>query len=159
MEALREWVLGICIAAVAASIVKIISPSGGMQRTMKVISAVFMLCIIISPLIGEVSFDFDAESYAVEIPDSSELSERIEEQTDIYTKAQLKALIETYLKREGIERAHISIIMERDEHSQICVIRADVYVEDEFMHLTQQAKQNIEKELGAQIMFYSYNDA
>ncbi len=159
MEALREWVLGICIAAVAASIVKIISPSGGMQRTMKVISAVFMLCIIISPLIGEVSFDFDAESYAVEIPDSSELSERIEEQTDIYTKAQLKALIETYLKREGIERAHISIIMERDENSQISVIRADVYVEDEFMHLTQQAKQNIEKELGAQIMFYSYNDA
>ena len=140
MEALREWVLGICIAAVAASIVKIISPSGGMQRTMKVISAVFMLCIIISPLIGEVSFDFDAESYAVEIPDSSELSERIEEQTDIYTKAQLKALIETYLKREGIERAHISIIMERDENSQISVIRADVYVEDEFMHLTQQAK-------------------
>ncbi len=157
MEAIRDWILSICIAAVAASIVKIIAPSGGIQRTMKVISAVFMLCIIISPLIGEVSFNFEKELDKVQIPSRSEFSESIEEQTDIYTKAQLQKLMETYLQKEGIERARISIIMERDEDSRISIIKADVYVEDEFLHLTEKAKQNIEKELGIEIMFYSYN--
>lgn len=157
MEALRDWILSICVAAVAASLVKIIAPSGGIQRTMKIISAVFMLCIIISPLIGKVSFDFGKELDRIQITSSSEFSESIEEQTDIYTKAQLKNLMEAYLQKEGIERAHISIIMERDENSQISVIKADVYVEDEFLPLTSAAKQNIEKELGFEVMFYSYN--
>lgn len=157
MEALRDWILSICIAAVVASVVKIIAPSGGIQRTMKIISAVFMLCIIISPLIGEVSFDFEKELDKVQIPSGSEFSESIEKQTDIYTKAQLKKLMETYLQKEGIERARIGIIMERDENSQISIIKADVYVEEEFLPLVESAKQNIEKELGIEVMFYSYN--
>lgn len=157
MEALRDWILSICIAAVVASVVKIIAPSGGIQRTMKIISAVFMLCIIISPLIGEVSFDFEKELDKVRIPSGSEFSESIEKQTDIYTKAQLKKLMETYLQKEGIERARIGIIMERDENSQISIIKADVYVEEEFLPLVESAKQNIEKELGIEVMFYSYN--
>ena len=157
MEALRDWILSICIAAVVASVEKIIAPSGGIQHTMKILSAVFMLCIIISPLIGEVSFDFEKELDKVQIPSGSEFSESIEKQTDIYTKAQLKKLMETYLQKEGIERARIGIIMERDENSQISIIKADVYVEEEFLPLVESAKQNIEKELGIEVMFYSYN--
>ena len=157
MEALRDWILSICIAGVVASVVKIIAPSGGIQRTMKIISAVFMLCIIISPLIGEVWCVLEKEFDEVQIPDGSEFSEVFEKQTDIYTKAQLKKLMETYLQKEGIERARIGIIMERDENSQISIIKADVYVEEEFLPLVESAKQNIEKELGIEVMFYSYN--
>ena len=79
MEAIRDWILSICIAAVAASIVKIIAPSGGIQRTMKVISAVFMLCIIISPLIGEVSFNFEKELDKVKEPPHKRRSREREE--------------------------------------------------------------------------------
>ncbi len=158
MDAVRTWIIGICAAAVAASIARIITPSGGVQRTMKIISAVFMLCIVTSPLIGEISFDFSKELDAVSIPQSSELSDTVMQQTEVYTQSQLKSLMESYLKKYGIERARISIIMEREQDMRISIVRAEAGVSEEYMSLVPEAKKNIEQETGIEIIFYSYND-
>lgn len=157
MDTLREWITGICVAAVAASAAKIITPSGSMQRTMKIVSAALVLCIIISPLIGEVSFNFGDELDSVYIESSGELEKTAAEQTERYTEAQLKTLIEPYLKKYGIERAEISIIMERDENMRISLICAEIGISAGDMPCAASAEKNIEQELGIETMFYSYN--
>ena len=59
MTTLTSWILSICVAAVVASIFKLVQPNGNMQKMMQSVIAIFILCIMILPLTSGLVFDLD----------------------------------------------------------------------------------------------------
>lgn len=51
MDALRNWALAVCVAAVAGSLAYLASPSGALQRVYKITISVFFLCAMLSPVL------------------------------------------------------------------------------------------------------------
>lgn len=56
MEALRQWALSLIAAALAGTFACIVIPGGSMEKTVKAISGIFVVCAICSPL-GQTDFD------------------------------------------------------------------------------------------------------
>ncbi len=56
MTVLKEWLLGICLAAILLGVVRLLSPSGPLQRTMQTVTALVFIGILLhtfSPFVGE----------------------------------------------------------------------------------------------------------
>ena len=52
MNYVREWAAIICFASVACTMLELLSPSGKMEKMMRFVFGAFMICAMITPLIG-----------------------------------------------------------------------------------------------------------
>ena len=154
MASLREWILSICIAAVVASIVKIVAPSGSMQKMMRVVSSAFILCILLLPLIGNVTFDINEywDNIAVPIANGG-LAKQAVAQTFEYVEGRIGERVEASLKKIGIENAKVNIIMDTNGDGSISIIQADIYVCEKDMDKTPAARDYIQSWLGGYVQF------
>ncbi|MEG1760821.1 MAG: hypothetical protein RR115_01530 [Hydrogenoanaerobacterium sp.] len=88
MDALREWALAVCAAAVAGSLVCLLCPAGEAAKAYKVTVSVFLLCVILSPVItGVLGSDW---GYA-----DISLNSKAEENTDV-----LNAMVEAQIEND-----------------------------------------------------------
>ena len=58
MEAIRTWALTVALAALAGGIVWLLAPKGTVQKAVRTVVAVFMLCAFLSPLVSLRGLDF-----------------------------------------------------------------------------------------------------
>ena len=60
MESLRTWALSIAMAALAGGVVWLLAPKGGVQKALRALIAVFLLCSFLTPFFtrGGVNLDW-----------------------------------------------------------------------------------------------------
>ncbi|MDR2753732.1 MAG: hypothetical protein LBB50_05440 [Oscillospiraceae bacterium] len=90
MEFLRNWALTVALSALAGGVVWLLAPKGSVQKAVRTVVAVFLLCAFLSPLFWRREVSPDWIWPEVEI-DCSAMEEAV--------TRQLQAAVETELER------------------------------------------------------------
>jgi len=113
MQTIRTWALTIALAALAGGIVWLLAPKGSVQKAVRTVVAVFLLCAFLSPLFDRRGIDFTLllpeDAAAPTIPGFDETISR-----------QLQSAVEAELIRR------ISGVLEERKISGQILVRTDI---------------------------------
>lgn len=134
---ISTWAQSIIIAVIIATIIEMILPSGSSKKYIKVVTGVYILFTIISPVITKftgktlaVSDILELDSYVNEIK-QKEVSQNLLAKNnsssikDIYT-ANLKSDIKNKLKQKGYNANNIVLTVGDDENYTLNKIELDI---------------------------------
>lgn len=144
MQVVREWAVGMCAAAIAGAAAKLLMPSGSLEKSVKIVVSVFLLCAMILPFCAKESA---SQRYISMNFDESELTEQaLTDEVSRQTAQYLKNSIEKTMEKNGISYGDVVIEMELKDESvsvgKITVINPDTD--------TQTVQKIIREELGAE---------
>jgi len=113
MQTIRAWMLTIALSALAGGIVWLLTPKGSVQKAVRTVVAVFLLCAFLSPLLNRQGIDFafllPEEAAAPTIPGFDETVSR-----------QLQSAVEQELTRR------IFSVLEEQKISGQILVRTDI---------------------------------
>ena len=134
---ISTWAQSIIIAVIIATIIEMILPSGSSKKYIKVVTGVYILFTIISPVITKftgktlaVSDILELDSYVNEIKQKEVTQNLLAENNsssikDIYT-ANLKSDIKNKLKQKGYSANNIVLTVGDDENYTLNKIELDI---------------------------------
>ena len=134
---ISTWAQSIIIAVIIATIIEMILPSGSSKKYIKVVTGVYILFTIISPVITKftgktlaVSDILELDSYVNEIKQKEVSQNLLAENNsssikDIYT-ANLKSDIKNKLKEKGYSANNIVLTVGDDENYTLNKIELDI---------------------------------
>lgn len=134
---ISTWAQSIIIAVIIATIIEMILPSGSCKKYIKVVTGVYILFTIISPVITKftgktlaVSDILELDSYVNEIKQKEVSQNLLAENNsssikDIYT-ANLKSDIKNKLKQKGYSANNIVLTVGDDENYTLNKIEIDI---------------------------------
>lgn len=134
---ISTWTQSIIIAVIIATIIEMILPSGSSKKYIKVVTGVYILFTIISPVITKftgktlaVSDILELDSYVNEIKQKEVTQNLLAENNsssikDIYT-ANLKSDIKNKLKQKGYSANNIVLTVGDDENYTLNKIELDI---------------------------------
>lgn len=134
---ISTWAQSIIIAVIIATIIEMILPSGSSKKYIKVVTGVYILFTIISPVITKfagktlaVSDIFELDLYVNEIKQKEVSQNLLAENNsssikDIYT-ANLKSDIKNKLKQKGYNANNIVLTVGDDENYTLNKIELDI---------------------------------
>lgn len=134
---ISTWAQSIIIAVIIATIIEMILPSGSSKKYIKVVTGVYILFTIISPVITKftgktlaVSDILELDSYVNEIKQKEVSQNLLAENNsssikDIYT-ANLKSDIKNKLKQKGYNANNIALTVGDDENYTLNKIELDI---------------------------------
>ncbi len=134
---ISTWAQSIIIAVIIATIIEMILPSGSSKKYIKVVTGVYILFTIISPVITKftgktlaVSDILELDSYVNEIKQKEVSQNLLAENNsssikDIYT-ANLKSDIKNKLKQKGYNANNIVLTVGDDENYTLNKIELDI---------------------------------
>ena len=134
---ISTWAQSIIIAVIIATIIEMILPSGSSKKYIKVVTGVYILFTIISPVITKftgktlaVSDILELDSYVNEIKQKEVLQNLLAENNsssikDIYT-ANLKNDIKNKLKQKGYSANNIVLTVGDDKNYALNKIEIDI---------------------------------
>ena len=127
MDTLLSWAQGLVFAAIAAGIVCFISPDSAIDKAVKTVAAVFMLCALVSPLaeLKDVNFE-GAFSEEAEDVNSDELLLEIYEEAELLT---VKCIEET-LEKEGVRAVSVRVKKKSAEDGAEYICGAEAVIEN-----------------------------
>lgn len=152
MDSIRSWALGLSCAAIIGVVVSALAPSGRLEKSMKTVIAIFVLCMMILPLCkGFTVFsdiDHSLEYNSHEVEDS--ISTAVVNQIETVTRQKITEL----LNLNGINCIDACIDIEvKDETAEIK--SAEVIISS---NETEKAKELIKENLGIQANVRREND-
>lgn len=115
MEALHLWVTGLCSAAIICAVVTLLTPSGAMEKSVKSVVSVFLICMIILPFFKE-KLTFSNNSSNI-LDESSSTAENMNNEVRMQTESYLKSTVEGVLNKNGISFREVVIDMEMTDNS------------------------------------------
>ncbi|MCI8554467.1 MAG: hypothetical protein HFJ80_05925 [Clostridiales bacterium] len=151
MEAVREWAVGLCAAAVVCTILQMLGPKEGMGRIFRILTVAFFICCLTSPLLklkslGELSLP------RIESSGSSErLQDQVEAQLSRQIDLALKQVADDTLKNYGIAAAKITAQTDTSEDGGIYITRITLYLDKQNIQKAIAAKQVMEQRLGTDV--------
>ena len=115
MENIHAWAVGMCAAAIIGSVSALLTPSGSMEKSMKTVISIFLICAVVLPLFkNKVAVNNDISTYFAESEeDAFSITNEVGDQTESY----LKTLIYEILQKNGITCEDIVIQIETNEES------------------------------------------
>ena len=134
---ISTWAQSIIIAVIIATIIEMILPSGSSKKYIKVVTGIYILFTIISPVITKftgktlaVSDILELDSYVNEIKQKEVSQNLLAENNsasikDIYT-ANLKSDIKNKLKQKGYNANNIVLTVGDDENYTLNKIEIDI---------------------------------
>ena len=104
IESLRNWALTVALAALAGGIVRLLTPKGSVQKAVRVVVAVFLLCAFLSPLLsrGGTSFDWILPEMA-EPPTIAGFDEEVSRQIQAAVESEIRGRVERVLAERSVE--------------------------------------------------------
>ena len=104
METLRNWALTVALAALAGGIVRLLTPKGSVQKAVRTVVAVFLLCAFLSPLFnrGKVGLDWILPEEA-QAPTLPALELEMARQLQTAVEAELRRRMEGVLAARGVD--------------------------------------------------------
>lgn len=131
MEAVKGWALAVCVAAVAGSLARLVSPGGSTQKVYQITVSMFFLCCMLSPVLtGAISGDFDA---ALSQPEAEYHTEALEDVVDEQVKesfsASLRELVCTELAQMDVKAEEIFVNVNTDGEGGIFITEMAVHLD------------------------------
>jgi hypothetical protein len=115
METLREWALTVALSALAGGIVWLLAPKGSVQKAVRAVVAVFLLCAFLSPLLARQGGSLEWELPELEqAPTLAGLDEAVSRQLQAAVEREIKGRIEGVLEARGIQCGPGQILLETD---------------------------------------------
>ncbi|MDR1733965.1 MAG: hypothetical protein LBR73_03685 [Oscillospiraceae bacterium] len=108
LESLQSWAVSLALAALAGGLVWLLSPKGSVQKSLRTVAAVFLLCAVLQPVfqMGGIEDLFAGYSQEVLQP---QLEAESMKQVQAALEAELEAQIGTLLAEQGIAGAQTEI--------------------------------------------------
>ena len=113
MDWIRSWIEGIAFAAILGAVVVTLTPEGGMEKSVRTVVSLFLLCMLALPLFrGNLTLDVPELPPAADTQTgAAALLDTAAHQAEAAVREQAAAL----LKKEGISYTDIRIDMEVNE--------------------------------------------
>lgn len=146
---IKAWAGGLCALAVAAAMVRILTPDGSMGKMLRLILGAMALCVMIGPLL-QITPNLSSTLQKVpETADTSGFSMIVDSQMKSAAAKQVEAVAAAQLKNAKISVQKIEVEMDTSKSSSIGIGRVTVYLQDG----TQQAraKELLEEALGTTV--------
>ena len=125
-ETIRSWLFGVTAAAFAAALIKLLNVRAGMKTTMRIVTGLFLLSVIVTPLGGR---------FSREIPRFSQLDRKEESAARAQAQAAMQSILQTTLQRQiaqiaqeaGAEVLRTDVVAEFDGSGCINIQSITVY--------------------------------
>lgn len=115
MNIIHSWAVGMCVAAVISAVVTGLIPSGSLEKSVKTVVAVFLLCAMILPFFKEKSSNINYLSKKFD--KSYEAEEALSQEVCRQTEQYMKNTVEKILQKNGITCADVIIHIEAKDES------------------------------------------
>ncbi len=146
MEGVYSWATAVTVCSVIACIVEILTGNSSLEKTVRFVLGLFMLCVIIAPLINIVtqigSMDI-APEYEYEEDDY-----QIKETEIKILKTRIQQLVEKTLAENDIKPVVTLITINIDEKQSIESIQAAITLQSEDAEMVSAAEELIRNKLG-----------
>ncbi len=148
MKSIQQWTSIICIASIICIIIELMLPPGKMEKTMRMVLGIFMVCALISPIKNLKKLNFNISNITTEaIKDKFEFTNKINSQLTNLAEDNVRVLILSILKEKGISPKKVDIFMDTNEDNCISIIKSKIYVSKEEAELVNNIKSLIESKL------------
>lgn len=154
MGFIREWATIVSICAFIACFIDMLCPGRKMDKTIKTVLGIFMICAIFVPVYNTFcSLSTDLSSVQnIEIDRS--VNENIKEDFISNASVQIENLSAEILKENGISFKKIDVFMDIDEQMSISIIRISVEIEKNMTSQKDNIKKLLEDNLDIQTDVY-----
>lgn len=156
MDGLREWAFGLCAAAIACGLMRILTPKSSMEHVFSAVVSVFFLGCILSPiLLGTIDADISLTS-----PD--ELREQLEQRTrgledtlnDEFTESaseSIRLAAQQTLEEMGVDYRNIYIHTNENEQNSISISECEVTLDASYQSRHTQIREALMARLGVAV--------
>ena len=161
MDALKEWAVCLCIATLVGAIVHMLSPSGSMEKILRIVISIFFICAVVSPFLEGKGIKIKLEDSLSGKEDSSlsDIKGNINKQITSQSKKQIENLIRQQMKKQGINEGQIFINMDIDDKGSILIKKIEVVIPDNAASKKSALTDSIKKELGIDVTVLSESEA
>lgn len=120
MEELKKWALGVCTAAIFSSVIYALVPKGNMQKIMRCVTALAVICALIFPLASAImKTNFSASSPDTEALIPSELNNEVNYRLTAAYAQQMQDGVQEILASYGYPDCEIDLLTDIDEYGGI----------------------------------------
>lgn len=158
MEGFRQWAVAVCAAAVVCSILQQLFPDSALGRQGRLLLTGAFLCVMLTPLMGDVSSvkfpDFTLE----EAPYSANLTARMRQQLAQQVNETLLAMVNQSLDGYGWSAKKVVADMDIDEEGRISMGQITLYVDEDVARRAAAVRQVAEKRLGTAVTVAVWED-
>ncbi len=132
MDALREWAVALCAAAVLCAAAGIIAPEEKSGKGLRIILASVMLCAVVIPLGRMTGCEFRYDSHDAEYVPDKRLCETIEQQTADAVSGRVEELISGCLDELSVEAEDIAVDMDISDDGCISIGQVTITVTEPY---------------------------
>ncbi len=150
MGLVKEWSSLICLSSMASIIFELILPPGKMEKMMRMVLGVFMVCIIISPFADRKNrWDLNIKKISSGYVDKEKIKfvEKINGQIEYLAQENVRRVVVGFLKDNNIKYEKIEIFMDTDEDRNISIIKCRIYLNKSDCNLKEKVRGDVEKKL------------
>lgn len=150
MGIVKEWSSLICLASMASIMFELILPPGKMEKMMRMVLGVFMVCIIISPFTERKNrWDLNIKKISSGYVDKEKIKfiEKINGQIQSLSQENVRRVVSGFLKDNSIKYEKVEIFMDTDEDRNISIIKCKIYLNKCDASLKEKVRGDVEKKL------------
>lgn len=128
MEELKKWALGVCTAAIFSSVIYALVPKGNMQKIMRCVTALAVICALVFPLASAMIMktNFYASSPDTEALIPSELNNEVNYRLTAAYAQQMQDGVQEILASYGYPDCEIDLLTDIDEYGGIFIKKANI---------------------------------
>lgn len=149
MNAIVSWASIICIAAIVGAMLQLLSPSGKMEKMVRFVFGAFMICALLTPLIGtmgKITFDFELDTSALE--KTNEFTNHIDEQIAEAAGNNIRSLTQELLSEKKATAQKIEVFMDTGDNNSISITKIIITLDEEEKSRAGELKKAVEEKLG-----------
>lgn len=151
MQIIRNWALIICFASIACSMLEIMAPNGNMEKIMRFVFGIFMLCAVVNPLIvtlQNINLDIktDNKDYTIE-----DFTDHFDTKVNEVAIDNIKEIIISELNLIDIKPRKVDVFMDMKDKDCISIKEITVTLDKKNSNKQEEVKKVLEKKLGIKI--------
>lgn len=151
MEALRQWAVAVCAAAVVCTLLRQLFPENRLGEQGRMLLPCLFLCVLLSPISAGFSDvklpDFTAENTV----DTAEITARMREQMTAQVNDTLLRMVNQSLESYGWSAKKVTADMDIAADGSIRMGQITLYVDEEVARRATAVRQVAEKRLGTTV--------
>ncbi len=155
MDGLRYWAFGICSAAIACGLARMILPQSGMQKIFQITSSVFFLSCLLSPL-AFMPIEIELETPEQLMQEAESRAERItaqaQEQQGALAVESVRLQAGEILEGMGIGEYQIYINTHEKDGESIVISECEVYLDESYAPRHDEIREALMQQLGVNVL-------
>ena len=148
MNALSQWILAVCIAAVTGGLLRMLLPAGSMERTMRWVICVFAVSCLLLPLLRAKDWEWDFSALESAGQPNTALAEQVEEQTRYGIERSLMPKVKRLTEGCGAKLVKFRVKTDSSGSSGIDITQVEVVLRSCDAQRCDAVRQRLEQELG-----------